>query len=96
MNGIESIRLDLGRLLNTVATAETQAGRSAGYGLTPAWSERVARRTTADLQWLCKQIELAVAAYEPRLRNVIVEVQPNTREPSVLRFRLQADVSQGT
>jgi type VI secretion system protein ImpF len=88
---VESIRLELSRLLNTRCSAtieglEGQERTVANYGLPDFFT--LSPTSETDRRRLARLIVEAVRAYEPRLRNPLVDVSADPRNSRVLRVTL--------
>ncbi|HJZ70592.1 MAG TPA: type VI secretion system baseplate subunit TssE [Vicinamibacterales bacterium] len=88
---LESVRGELSRLLNTRCsdTLEGLQGQErtvANYGLPDFFT--LSPTNDTDRQRLARLIVEAVRAYEPRLRNPLVEVTPDTANGRALRVTL--------
>ena len=88
---VESIRLELSRMLNTRCAAtidglDRQERTVVNYGLPDFFTLNPASET--DRRRLARLITDAVRAYEPRLRNPLVDVSADPGNSRVLRVTL--------
>jgi type VI secretion system protein ImpF len=94
----ESVRRELARLLNTRRHARPGAEAAGGmtvldYGL-PDFSS-LSAASGDDRKRLAAAVAAAVAAFEPRLRDVRVRVERAEREERALALRVEAVLSVG-
>ena len=94
----ESVLAELSRLLNTRRHTQPYLGQTnvLDYGL-PDWSE-VGRHNAEEQRRLLRTIQSTIQQYEPRLKNVIVEVVKGTGipgqsvTPESIAFRIRAEL----
>ena len=95
----ESVQRELARLLNTRSPvlggmADERDRTVIDYGI-PDFSH-VGPASTTDLQHLAQVLERTIAAYEPRLQQVRITLEPATNSQSVVRGVIAGNLIVGT